>query len=735
MTACELTVVRKLGKRSLGKRSLLYASMLLVLGTFCGTAMAVDLGQSDSTNKDQSASARKDAVTLKTVTVSAGYVPRRTNDAAKMAVPLVETPQSITVIPRDQVDLLDWQNLSQVVRYTAGVIGENYGPDPRYDWLTLRGFYPAEYVDGLQAPIGSVSSVGIDLYGFQTVEILKGPSSALYGLSPPGGIVNLTSRRPESQFSGEGQLQYGSYANGQAAVDVTGPLDKDGHFLGRFTALYYDRGTQTNGVDTDRYYVAPAFTWLPSPDTNLTLLSYFQHDDVYGDGGGFLPIYGVAKFNPLGKVPTDTNLGDTKYNHFKRNQYGVGYDFSHKFNDNWSFEQNLKYFSSVVNILQVYGAGLVTGPDGVPTDYRTVNRYNFPFNENVKSFNVDSRVEGKFDTGDVKQKVLFGVDYRRYTDNAQYGFALAPSIDLFNPVYGVPITTPTQLFPYLQQVQKQTGVYGEDQIKIDHWVLTLSGREDSLDSSNLGVKSSDSKFTYHTGLNYLFQSGLAPYVSYATSFQPTPGADFQGKAFRPTDGNQVEVGLKFQPTSLPPGTNVLLTLAAYDLKQNNVLTPDPDPTHPFFNVQTGQVEVKGLELEGVARLNENWSLNAAYTNMLSKVTKSNGPDLGKQLAQTPRRMASALVDYTDWSGTLAGLGASLGARYVGTSYGDPANAYRAPGVVLWDATVHYNLHDHWVMQLNLSNMFDKEYLSRCSSDVACYYGLRRVINLTVTRKF
>ena len=721
--------------RKFGKRCLLCANILLALAAFSGAVMATDGGQSDSASKSQSDNAKKDAVTLKRVTVNAGYVPRQTNDAAKMAIPLIETPQAITVIPRDQIDLLDWQNLSQVVRYTAGVIGENYGPDPRYDWLTLRGFYPAEYIDGLQAPIGSVSSVGVDLYGFQSVEILKGPSSALYGLAPPGGIVNLTSRRPEAQFSGEGQLQYGSYADRQAAVDVTGPLDQDGHFLGRITALYFDRGTQTNGVDTDRYYIAPAFTWLPSPDTTLTLLSYFQHDDVYGDGGGFLPIYGVAAPNPLGKVPTDTNLGDTKYNHFKRNQYGVGYDFRHKFNEDWSFEQNLKYFSSVVNILQVYGAGLVTDADGTPVDYRTVNRYNFPFNENVKSFNVDSRVEGKFDTGDAQHKVLVGVDYRRYTDNAEYGFALAPPIDLFAPVYGVPITTPTQLSPYLQQVQKQTGVYGEDQIKLDRWVLTLSGRGDSLDSTNFGTKSSDSKFTYHAGLNYLFQSGLAPYVSYATSFQPTPAADFQGKAFKPTDGNQVEVGLKYQPNSLPPGTNVLLTLAAFDLKQNNVLTPDPDPTHPFFNVQTGQVEVKGLELEGVARLSENWSLNAAYTNMLSRVTRSNGVDLGKQLAQTPRRMASALVDYTDWSGTFSGLGASLGMRYVGPSFGDPANAYKAPGVVLWDATIHYNLRDQWVMQLNLSNMFDKEYLSRCSSDVACYYGLRRAIYMTVTRKF
>ncbi len=717
----------------LGKRRFLCASVLGALFAYAGMVAAAGTGQADNSQQDNS---KKSAVNLPDIVVSApNYVPRETNDAAKLAIPLIETPQAVTVIPRDQIDLLDWQNLSQVVRYTAGVIGENYGPDPRYDWLTMRGFYPIQYIDGLQAPVGSVSNVGVDLYGFQSVEVLKGPSSTLYGLAPPGGIVNLTSRRPEAQFSGEAQLQYGSYANAQVAVDVTGPLDKDGHFLGRLTALYFDRGTQTDGVDTNRYYVAPAFTWVASPDTNLTLLSYFQHDDVYGDGGGFLPIYGVARFNPLGKVSTSRNLGDTKYNHFKRDQYGVGYEFSHKFNDTWRFTQNLKYFSSDVKILQVYGAGLADADfDGVPDDYRTVNRYNFPFNEKVKSFNVDSRVEGAFDSGAVKQKLLVGVDYRRYTDNAEFGFGLAPPIDLFKPVYGMPITTPTSLFPYLQEVQKQTGLYAQDQIKLDRWVLTLGGRRDNVKSSNAGKRSTDNKFTYRAGLNYLFDSGFAPYVSYATSFQPTPGADFSGKAFVPTRGEQTEVGVKFQPGSLPAGTNVLLTLAAYDLTQKNVLTADPDPSHAFFSVQAGEVRVKGLELEGVARFNDRWSFNAAYTYMDSEVTRSNGANLGKQLVQTPRQMASALVDFTQQTGSLAGLGASLGARYVGSSYGDPANAFKAPSVVLWDATVHYNV-GNWVMQLNLSNMFDKEYLSRCASDAQCFYGLRRAINASVTRRF
>ena len=459
------------------------------------------------------------------------------------------------------------------------------------------------------------------------------------------------------------------------------------------------------------------------------------HDDVYGDGGGFLPSYGVIKPNPLGEVPTDTNLGDTDYNHFKRDQYGVGWDFNHQFNDIWRFEQNLKYFSSEVKILQVYGAGLVDADfNGVPDDYHTVNRYNFPFNEDTKSFNVDNRVEGKINGDTVKQRLLFGLDYRRYTNDSEFGFALAPTIDLFNPVYGVPITTPTSLFPYVQEVQKQTGLYAEDSIKIDHWVVTLGGRYDHVDQSNSGVDETDDKFSYHAGLNYLFDSGVAPYVSYATSFLPVPGAEFNGTAFKPSEGSQVEAGLKWQPTDLAPGVRALFTAAAYDITQKNVLTPDPDPLHPFFSVQTGEVEVKGIELEAVARINERWSFNAAYTYTDSEVTKSNGADLGKQLPVVPKQLFSGLVDYTQQDGTLAGLGGSLGFRHVGSVYGDTANQFQTPGVTLWDATLHYNVN-LWVMQLNFSNLFDEEYVSRCSNDTQCFYGLRRVITATVTRKF
>ena len=376
----------------------------------------------------------------------------------------------------------------------------------------------------------------------------------------------------------------------------------------------------------------------------------------------------------------------------------------------------------------------LTNSDGVPTDYRTVDRYNFPFDERILALEADSRLAGKFSAGDVTQNVLIGLDFRHYADDAEYGFAVAPPIDLFDPTYGVPITTPPLSSPYLQQIQKQIGLYAEDVVKLSKWVLTAGGREDNLDMSNFGTQTTNHKFTYHVGLNYLFQDGLAPYLSYATSFQPTSGANFAGTAFQPTSGNQVEAGLKFQPASVPSGVHLFTTLSAYDLKQNNVLTPDP--VHTLFEVQSGQVEVKGLELESVMRVGAHWSFNAAITTMNPVVTKSNGPDLDKQLPATPKDMASALAGTIrcSWAFSL------ISARVWASVTSGPATAIRRirsrlPGATLWDSTVHYTYRDHWLMDLSMSNMLNKTYVAQCSSLTACYYGDKRVVNLTVTRGF
>src|SRR5882672_2080187 len=314
---------------------------------------------------------------LEEVIVTArNYVPTTNLAATKIAIPLIETPQSISVITRDQIDVLNVQNLQQAVRYTAGVIGENFGPDERYDWLTQRGFQPVEYIDGLQAPIGSTSNVGLDLWGAESVEILKGPSGVLYGQTPPGGLVNLTMRRPQEEFHSEFQAQYGSFDDMQVAADVTGTLAGDGAVTGRVTALWRDRDTQTDFVSSEREFIAPSLTWNIGTATQLTLLTYYQHDDVKGDGGGFLPAEGTILPNPNGHIPVEFNAGEPDYNRFEREQYGLGYEVHHKFNDALSIHQNLKYSRNNSDFFSIFGSGL-------QADLQTLSRLNFIFPEDI----------------------------------------------------------------------------------------------------------------------------------------------------------------------------------------------------------------------------------------------------------------------------------------------------------------------------------------------------------------
>lgn len=660
------------------------------------------------------------------VVTAPNYVPSTTT-GSKTATSIIETPQSVTVINRDLIDVQHWTSLQQVVRYSAGVNGENYGPDARYDWLTLRGFYPIQYIDGLQAPIGSVTNVGTDLYGFESVEILKGPSSGLYGSTPPGGIVNMTSRRPKDLFGGELGGEVGSNDLWEVHGDVTGPITDNLSY--RLTGLYRDSGSQIDFEKDRRGYIAPALTWNIAPSTTLTLLGYYQNDNIRDNGGGFLPAYGVVLPSPHGRIPRNRNLGEPGYNTYQRDQYAVGYEFSHAFNDKLSFVQNLKYFKADTKTLSVYGAGLVDPTSSI------VNRSNFPFNEKVASLNIDNRLQAKFDTGVLDHTVLLGLDYRHYTINSVFGFSSAPPIDVFNPVYGQPIVTPS-LYPYQHAEQDQTGLYLQDQIRHGGWVLTVGGRQDwvSTNDKAASLKSDDSKFTWRAGLNYVFSNGIAPYFSYATSFQPTTGSSWTGTPFKPTSGDQYEVGVKVEPKWLPSGFKTLITLAAFDLTQSNVLTPDPDPTHLYAKVQAGEVEVKGVELEGVARIYERISLNASYSYTDSDVTKSNDLDLGKQLPMVPTHKAALFGDYTFQGGFLAGFGGGLGMRYTSSSYGDNYNDWRNKSVVLWDVVLHYDFRD-WRMTLNASNLFDKTYVAQCSSYADCYYGTARNVTFSVTRKF
>lgn len=665
------------------------------------------------------------------------YVAEETNTATKTDTPVLETPQAINVITRAEMNTRLVQTVSQAVTYTPGVFTEMYGPVMRDDYFNIRGFDAPQFLDGLGLVGINYSNLRIEQYGLERVEVLKGPASMLYGQSSPGGLVNMVSKRPSDTPIREILITGGSFNRIQGGFDLGGRIDEKGRFLFRIATLARNSDTQVEYAGDNRYFVAPSLTWRPTDKTSFTLLSHYQKDDA-GNTLQFLPPQGTLLGNPNGKIPTYRFVGEPDFDHWDRQQYTVGYAFDHRFNESWKLEQNFRYAHIRTDYPTTFYLDFVQDADGVPVDYRTINRLAGLYQDWSSTITVDTRLQGGFETGALKHTVLTGVDYRRLWGQTQRGFSDPPTLDVYAPVYNLPWTRPVVDFISDQQ-RDQLGFYVQDQLKYNRLMLTVGGRYDFTDTTTqnndlffneqTSTRQRDNAPTYRVGLSYVFDMGLVPYVSYATSFQPEAGTDFSGSPFKPTTGQQYEAGIKFKPI----GYNALITVSAYHLTRQNIVTPDLTPGHVGFNVQTGEGRAQGFEVEGKANLSESLGVIASYTFADTKVTESNDPaTLGRQLPLTPKHQASFWLDYGFQGRWLAGLNLGGGTRYTGANFGDLTNSLQAPSYVLFDAAVRYDMryvHESMhgaELSVNMTNLLDREYVATCA-DAACFYGVRRTV--------
>ncbi|KDB98586.1 TonB-dependent receptor, partial [Bordetella bronchiseptica D993] len=302
------------------------------------------------------------------------------------------------------------------------------------------------------------------------------------------------------------------------------------------------------------------------------------------------------------------------------------------------------------------------------------------------------------------------------------------------------------------QYNYQTGLYLQDQIRLDRLSLLLGGRYDwsrtHTGTDNLANGSHSSSalaaeaFTGRVGAIYNFDNGVAPYASYSESFEPQTGTGWNNTPFKPTEGKQYEVGVKYQP----PGSATLLTLAAFDIRRKNLPTTDPDPTHMCgvsrCSIQAGEVRTRGIELEAKTEPLRGLSLIAAYSYLDNEYEKAypntTGLDLkGKKPVAVPAHQASAWARYQLQEGPLAGLGMGAGVRYIGSSYANETNTLKVPSVTLVDMMLDYDLGraspalKGMQVALNVSNLFDKEYIGSCLSDSWCWYGYQRSIKASL----
>lgn len=681
-----------------------------------------------------------------------GYNATHSQVATKTSTALRETSQSVSVVTREQMDDQGAQTVSQAMRYTPGVLTNPYGATHRYDYVAMRGFNDGSvdniYLDGLKSmgDSGTYSSIQIDPYFLERVDILKGPSSVLYGRSSPGGLVALTSKKPLYEAYRQVQATVGTQGQRGVGFDFTGPVDDDKRIAYRLIGLADTSDTQFDHNKEKRFALAPTVSIDFTEDTSLTLQAYLQHDPDGGYHGG-MPADGTLHQRNGRRISENFFEGEPGVDRYERDQQSFGYQFEHRFNDVFTARQNFRYLDSEVKNDQVYAYGWTT-----PTS-NELNRYYTGAEEKLHAFIVDNMLQAEFFTGATKHTVLTGVDYQRRKTVVDWTSGSLAPINAFDPVYGNSAITYFSPTSYLRRLE-QTGVYLQDLVEMDKWRFSLGLRQDWVETSDenriaesgrpQGTEINDkrTKLTGRAGALYLFDNGLAPYISYSESFNPNSYADSAGNPLPPTDGKQWELGLKYQP----PGTDDLYTASLFRIDQENLATKLPQEN---FYRAVGAVRSQGLELEAHLQLTEQLKLLGSYTftdieyskSMVS--TLSTPSDIienkGNSPTQAPRHMASVWADYKFDSGALDGLRLGGGVRYVGYSWADAENTMKVPSYTLFDASVGYDLGKVGLkgmdVRLNANNLTNETYVASCASLSYCYMGEERNVAATVSYQF
>ncbi|MHC9084668.1 TonB-dependent siderophore receptor [Luteimonas sp. RIT-PG2_3] len=621
-----------------------------------------------------------------------GRIPGET--ATKSGAAVLETPFSVNIVPRELLDLRNVSNIGQAVETVSGVqrtIG--FSGNQRF---RIRGFQAISTLrDGFRQ---SVSQPEIDLQGIDSIEVLKGPASALYGRFEPGGVINFVSKRPQEAFAAQASLTSGSDQYTRAGIDVGGPLDSGGTWLGRFNASYEDAGSFREFVDNRQLFVSPVLEWRPDADTSLLLrIEYIERDAAFDRGFGNSPLF-------LDQ-PISRNYGEP-FMRVEKQQWTTVIEFNRQLNDAWRLR--LGTFWSYVDVPRErffnYGFPTLSGT--------SISRNFIRYHEQQKDVTAQAELYGALATGPVRHAVLAGVE--RVSDRLAYldgTIAYGNPIDLHQPQHGArprdEVPTGDSRYDY-----RSSALYLQDEMTWARWRLLLGGRFDRTETVSFytggidpAITRRDSPFSPRAGLTFLATPDVSLYASWARSFRNEADAGLleSGVTPAPTRGDQRELGIK----SLLLDGRVETTLALFDLRKQNAVVADPLDWNRVL--QTGELRVRGVEAEVSARPFDALTLVASYAFSDATITEDTSPLLvGNRLAGVPRHQASLWATWS-FDGRLRGLSVGGGVFHASEQAATTSNSFFLPAYTRLDLNARYVFGDGIDILLNLDNVTGERY--------------------------
>lgn len=659
-----------------------------------------------------------------------GYKASRSASATRTDTAPHETPQSVSVVPKDVLQDTGATRLQDGLDYAGGVGRANNFGGQGLTTFTVRGFTTGEfYRNGF--PINRGYPNAPDANTVERLEVIRGPATSLYGRGDPGGTFNVVSKQPLPASKVTLGSQFDDQGMHRATLDATGPLNQDGSLAYRLNLLGEGGDSFRDDVQSERYDVAPVISWQVNDATKIIFEGDFMRNNHPLDRGlTRLP-------GQLGTASRDTNIWEKGSDNLLHNDNNMAQlRFEHLLDDNWSLGGGMQWLDGSLK-------GNAVEANGLQPDGRTLGR-NFNYRKlEWTDRDYQLNLTGHFDTAGFAHTLLTGIEYEDYDYNSiiqrSAAGATAYPIDIFDPVLGQARPALTRTTTHDKENLKTWAFFVQDQVALTERLKALAGvRFERFEHDYVNKLSAAGDFskgengvTPRFGLLYDLTDTVAVYANTARSFKPNSGAPAgaTGRGFDPEKGKSYELGVKWEALD----RQLSVDAAIYHIVKENVLTRDP--ADPNYSVAAGQVRSRGLDINIAGNITPEWRVIGGYAYVDAEVTKDNRLPTGTRLANIPRNSFSLLNTYEFQDGFAKGLGLGIGVKYVDDRNGQTeAVTYNMDQYTVVDLLTFYQLNEHVRLNLDVKNLFNKEYDEGAFNTYA-YPGAPRTVQAGVSYTF
>ena len=656
-----------------------------------------------------------------------GYRATRSASATRTDTAIHETPQSISVVPRQVVEDIGATRLEDALDYAGGVErGNNFGGQGLTEFL-VRGFSTQEfYRNGFAVNRGYPNMP--DASTIERLEVLRGPASMLYGRGDPGGTFNIVSKQPQADRKTILGSQFNTQGLRRGTLDTTGALDENAEFTYRLNLVAEGSDSFRDHVESERYNVAPVLRWQLSDRTAVILEGDYLHNRHPMDRG-------VTRYaTQAGQLPRDRFLGEEDAGKLRNENATTQLRLEHQLNDDWAIRGGVQYLDGSLD-------GGAVENNGLAADGRTIGRNYSERTLEWDDIAFQTNIEGHFKTAGFAHTLLAGVEYDdfNYTSfiRRSSGSVSAFPLDLYAPVYGQPLPALTRTTTHDDENLKSYALYLQDQVELtDRLKAQVGARLERFEQQYTNYLSTSGSWEQahnavspRFGLVYDLTDSLAVYANTARSFKPNRGADRSSQAFDPEKGIAYETGIKYDV----PEHDLSITAALFHITKENVLTSDPLDSN--YQIAAGEVRSRGFDLSLAGNITPQWRVIGGYAYVDAEVTKSTTSTMptGSRLANVPKHSVNLLNTYEFDSGLLSGLGVGVGLKYVGDRKGSTSStAFDMSSYTVVDLLAYYPLTDRIRLNLNLDNVFNEEYDERAWGSIWAYPGAPRTLQAGVS---